>query len=412
MRRTAVRVTTATIAFAAIAASAQALPAPVTFSSIPSEQSYVVPAGVTLVQVDAIGGAGGNGCQGPLTAPTAGGRGAEVKANLAVAAGSILFVEVASNGSDGDVSDVCGPAGGFNGGNGGGHGGAVGGGGGGGASDVRTVPVSVPDSLSTRLIVAAGGGGGGANQGAGGDAGAAGAAGGGGPGGGAGLLTGGGTGGLGCAASGGNGAFGLGGVGAGVSPGDGGGGGGAGWFGGGGGAACNGQTAAGGGGGSSYYAPSVTSPVGPAPSSAAPSVTITPIDPPALAVGAAGATGATGAAGQAGTPGAPGPQGRRGKAGAVGPAGRVELVTCTTVTVTVKHKHVKRKKCTTKLVNGPVDFTTTRSATLSRHGITFARGRTRAGTLVLTATRAIPHGHYTLTLVSTHGVHRRVVVGL
>jgi hypothetical protein len=59
-----------------------------------------------------------------------------------------------------------------------------------------------------------------------------------------------------------------------------------------------------------------------------------------------------------------GPSGTPGAPGAPGGPGEVELVTCTTATKTVVKHHRKRKvkvrKCTTKLVPGPVKFTTAR----------------------------------------------------
>ncbi|QIG42419.1 hypothetical protein G5V58_06215 [Nocardioides anomalus] len=218
-------------------------PQTVRFSYTGAEQQWVVPAGVTAVQVVATGAAGG----GP-----GGGLGATAAATVPVTPGAVLYVEVGGAGTS--------VAGGFN---GGGSSSAPSGGqrgaGGGGASDVRTVPrLQGGASLPSRLVVAAGGGGAGGgsafNGGAGGagnvDGGGAGASGAPGingavPGGGASQVTGGPGGG-----SGGSGQLGTGG--AGGPGGDAGGGGGGGLYGGGGGA--GGAPAAGGGGGSSGFA--------------------------------------------------------------------------------------------------------------------------------------------------------------
>jgi hypothetical protein len=128
----------------------------------PGEHGFVVPAGVTSVQVTLVGGAGGAGSGGAL-----GGTAATATATLTVGPGETLYGEVAGNGQA-----VLGfeNGGGYNGGGSGGEHsfGGAGGGGGGGASDVRTCPASALASacqgrisLASRLIVAAGGGGGG-----------------------------------------------------------------------------------------------------------------------------------------------------------------------------------------------------------------------------------------------------------
>src|SRR5262249_17762787 len=105
------------------------------------EQMFTVPAGVTSVHVVAKGASGGN----------AGGKGAVVSGDVAVAEGDTLYVEV------GGGSDF----------NGGGAPPLEGAGVGGGASDVRTITRTAPGTLGSRLLVAAGGGGGGAAFGAG-----------------------------------------------------------------------------------------------------------------------------------------------------------------------------------------------------------------------------------------------------
>lgn len=117
------------------------------------EQTFTKPAGITAIDVTAVGGAGASG-----GASDVGGPGAKVTATLSLPSASrILYIEVAGNGIQGS-----GPgSGGFNGGGNGGFGEALDGGGGGGASDIRTVSSSdTTNTLSSRLLVAAGGGGG------------------------------------------------------------------------------------------------------------------------------------------------------------------------------------------------------------------------------------------------------------
>jgi centrosomal CEP192-like protein len=111
--------------------------------------------------------------------------------------------------------------------------------------------------------------------------------------------------------------------------------------------------------------------------------------------GAAGATGATGA---------------KGETGAKGPAGKIELVTCTTVTKTTtkngRKVAVKVKKCSTRLVSGPVKFTAANGhigASLARGRVVYATGRaiaTGSGqwTLVLKGDKPLSPGQYRLTL--------------
>jgi hypothetical protein len=128
------------------------------------EHPFVVPAGVTSVQVMLVGGNAGSGLEGGL-----GGTAATVTATLAVSPGQTLYAEVAGNGESAEGAHNRGGYGG------GGKGserafGGNGGGGGGGASDLRTCAVGAPasacggrQSLASRLVVAAGGGGGGGN---------------------------------------------------------------------------------------------------------------------------------------------------------------------------------------------------------------------------------------------------------
>jgi hypothetical protein len=124
------------------------------------EHAFVVPPGVSSVQVVLVGGNGGAGSG---TQP--GGLPATVNATLAVTPGETLYAEVAGNGQTTNGTEAF-AAGGYG---GGGPGGGVGplfgtvasGGGGGGASDVRTCSESSShcSSLPSRLVVASGGGG-------------------------------------------------------------------------------------------------------------------------------------------------------------------------------------------------------------------------------------------------------------
>jgi Divergent InlB B-repeat domain len=236
----------------------------VTFNSTGTEQAFTVPAGVTSVNVVAIGGSGGS------FGLDLGGFGAQASADIAVTPGELLYVEVGGNGSDGNA-DGTGGAGGFNGGGAGGSeigscGCEGGGAGGGGASDVRTVARSQAGTFDSRLIVA-GAGGGASPEGS--SGGAAGQPGGGPSGGGAGTPTAGGSP---------NGGLGVGGPGSDDSShGAGGGGGGAGLYGGGGG--LNGAgistAASGGGGGSSGFGAGAANTSVVAAATATPSITFT-----------------------------------------------------------------------------------------------------------------------------------------
>jgi hypothetical protein len=131
------------------------------------EHAFVVPPGVTSLQVALVGGYGGVGSGG-----TPGGIPASASAALSVSPGETLYAEVAG---DGESATGLNNLGGYNGGGTGGtnvflFGSSPGGGGGGGASDVRLCPASAAPaecgghpSLASRLLVAAGGGGGGGN---------------------------------------------------------------------------------------------------------------------------------------------------------------------------------------------------------------------------------------------------------
>lgn len=131
-----------------------------------------------------------------------------------------------------------------------------------------------------------------------------------------------------------------------------------------------------------------------------------------LPSGPTGPQGPAGASGPQGPTGATGPAGPTGARGATGPAGRVELITCRSVTRTVvervhgKRRRVKRHllRCTTRLASGRIDLEGSGSlspATLSRGRTLYARGwaltQRRGGwLLLLTHPRRLPRGRYQL----------------
>jgi PASTA domain len=117
------------------------------------DTSFVVPAGVTSIEVEAIGAHGGTGSDNGGV----GGRAARVVATLPVIPGEALHAEVGNRG----LPQLYQPP--FNGGGTGAEYGAPGG----GATDLRTGAVGTAGSLASRLLVAAGGGGGGGGEGAG-----------------------------------------------------------------------------------------------------------------------------------------------------------------------------------------------------------------------------------------------------
>jgi hypothetical protein len=265
---------------AAVALMTGAGSASATTFTTPGEQTFVVPAGVHRIHVDAIGGGGGTG-------GSAGGLGGTASGDLNVTAGETLFVEVGSRG--GDASSSAPGAGGANGGGPGGAQGPAPGGGGGGASDVRTTSASAGGSLGSRLIVAGGGGGGADTTGANASSDPNGSTATNGPQGGSGNATMGGAGGLfigsgSRAPSGTEGQGGTGSDGGGIARQHAGGGGGGGEFGGGGGVPSNPgipTPAGGGGGGSDFLAASVVGgSEGVATLGATPSVTITVVPVP------------------------------------------------------------------------------------------------------------------------------------
>lgn len=232
------------------------------YSYTGGEQTFTVPAGVTVLSVTAVGGRGADGYNGYNPAGV-GGAGGVVTAAIPVTPAEALYVEVGGNGAGRDGFY----RGGFNGGGNAGSGAGAGG----GASDVRTCSSSATscatadDSLDSRLLVAAGGGGAGGFTygGSGGPAGQPGSTGGAlycgftpGSGGAAGTPTGGGSGGAAGSASPGYNAYpgqdGALGVGGSASPNSvvGGGGGGGGYYGGGAGGGAVSCAGGGGGGGS------------------------------------------------------------------------------------------------------------------------------------------------------------------
>jgi hypothetical protein len=135
-------------AFVGAASTASAGTISTAFGYTGSEQTYIVPAGVESISVNAIGGQG-----------YPAGQGAQVSGTLSVTPREQLYVEVGGNGSNG--------TGGFNGGGNGGSGypGDTSGYGGGGASDVRTCSINggstcaSGSAAASRLLVAGGGGG-------------------------------------------------------------------------------------------------------------------------------------------------------------------------------------------------------------------------------------------------------------
>ncbi|HEV3076927.1 MAG TPA: IPT/TIG domain-containing protein [Thermoanaerobaculia bacterium] len=151
LRRAAVPAGVSLVVLGLFAQTASALPPEVTVFFTGSEQSYTVPAAVTVLQIEATG-----------DGPPAGGPGLDLSVGMPVTPGQVLYAEVGGPGG----------AGGFG---GGGAGGVAAGGfdgeAGGGASDVRTCSLRAPHcpggsaSSGSRLIVAGGGGGSGAATG-------------------------------------------------------------------------------------------------------------------------------------------------------------------------------------------------------------------------------------------------------
>jgi len=109
------------------------------------------------------------------------------------------------------------------------------------------------------------------------------------------------------------------------------------------------------------------------------------------------------APGPRGEPGAAGPAGPPGVAGPAGPAGKIQLVTCKPRRAG-RHGKAHAQKCTTKMVSGPVRFTTAkRAASKARllwHGRSVAHGMVaRRGDRVVVAFdrgHDLRAGHYML----------------
>jgi hypothetical protein len=120
-----------------------------TFNFSSTEETFVVPDGVSSLTVDVRGARGGN-AYGLSWAQ--GGFGGRVTATIAVTPGQVLYLNVGGEGPHGDWQNLYHP-GGWN----GGGAGYKYGGSGGGASDIRTSS----GNLNTRIVVAGGGGGGG-----------------------------------------------------------------------------------------------------------------------------------------------------------------------------------------------------------------------------------------------------------
>jgi hypothetical protein len=126
----------------------------------------------------------------------------------------------------------------------------------------------------------------------------------------------------------------------------------------------------------------------------------------------AGPTGPAGPAAINGSNGQPGPMGASGPPGPAGSRGLVELVTCRTVTQTVKHRRKRVQRCTTRVVAGPVKFTIAASARviLTRHRQTYATGAVANNQIVLRARRACLPGHYVLAITSHHRTTSHVLI--
>ncbi len=132
------------------------LPGEETFNYTGAVQEWIVPEGVTSIEIEAWGAQGGLGG----TTNNIGGLGGFSKGTLAVVPGQVLNIYVGGKGSDRALDSSQNSPGGFNGGGAGGFdnsGQYQNGGGGGGATDIRIGS----EDLSARIIVAGGGGGGG-----------------------------------------------------------------------------------------------------------------------------------------------------------------------------------------------------------------------------------------------------------
>ena len=128
----------------------------------PGATQFTVPAGVTRISIDAIGGQGGGALQTPPFR-CQGGAGSRVRGTMTVTPGQRFWVVVGGAGGDA-MPPIQSSAGGYNGG-GDGTFEQWGSGGGGGATDIRTLPVaSGLTPTDSRLLVAGGGGGAGGDN--------------------------------------------------------------------------------------------------------------------------------------------------------------------------------------------------------------------------------------------------------
>ena len=125
----------------------------VDFSYTGSPQEWIVPCGVTEIEVNAYGASGGNHSTNGFGFTTSGGQGGSVSSTIAVTPGEILYIYVGGQGKhcEGAGTSSCGNlSGGWNGGGTGGKSGS-----GGGSTDIRIGSQSLDD----RVLVAGAGGG-------------------------------------------------------------------------------------------------------------------------------------------------------------------------------------------------------------------------------------------------------------
>jgi hypothetical protein len=140
---------TAGLAALSLLASATAATAATQTVTTAGETQFTVPAGVTSLQVRAIGGSGGNAISGGGSVMQSGGQGRLVTATIPVTPGEVLWLEVGADGRNGR---------------------GLAGAGGGGATDVRTCSAAAAScasggtTLQSRLLIAGGGGGAGGSS--------------------------------------------------------------------------------------------------------------------------------------------------------------------------------------------------------------------------------------------------------
>jgi hypothetical protein len=115
-------------------------------------------------------------------------------------------------------------------------------------------------------------------------------------------------------------------------------------------------------------------------------------------------SGPAGANGSQGPPGTTGTNGANGTTGSNGTNGKIELVSCKSLTKTVKHTKKTVKRCSTQLTSSPVSFTASAArATVSRAGHVYATGSLRDGKLSLHTSKTLRAGRYTLKLTTGSG---------